>query len=85
LSAAATSVPEGKVFFDLDIARRVCHVVSRTGVAWLMAKIRPTDNSPSSPRAQWRRTGGESQARIVCRRRRASPRSTGLPLIESGP
>jgi hypothetical protein len=31
-------VPEGKVFFDLDITPRVWHVVSRTGVAWLMAK-----------------------------------------------
>jgi aspartyl-tRNA(Asn)/glutamyl-tRNA(Gln) amidotransferase subunit A len=28
----------GEVFFDLDIAPRVWHVVSRTGVAWLMAK-----------------------------------------------
>jgi aspartyl-tRNA(Asn)/glutamyl-tRNA(Gln) amidotransferase subunit A len=31
-------VPEGKVSIDLDIAARVWHVVSRTGVAWLMAK-----------------------------------------------
>ncbi len=30
-------VREGEVFFDLEIAARVWHVVSRAGVAWLMA------------------------------------------------
>jgi aspartyl-tRNA(Asn)/glutamyl-tRNA(Gln) amidotransferase subunit A len=31
-------VREGKVFFDLEIAARIWHVVSRAGVAWLMAE-----------------------------------------------
>ena len=31
-------VREGKVFFDLEIAARVWHVISRAGVAWLMAE-----------------------------------------------
>jgi aspartyl-tRNA(Asn)/glutamyl-tRNA(Gln) amidotransferase subunit A len=38
LSATGHDVREGKVFFDLEIAARVWHVVSRAGVAWLMAE-----------------------------------------------
>jgi aspartyl-tRNA(Asn)/glutamyl-tRNA(Gln) amidotransferase subunit A len=38
LSAIGHDVREGKVFFDLDVAARVWHIVSRTGVAWLMAE-----------------------------------------------
>jgi aspartyl-tRNA(Asn)/glutamyl-tRNA(Gln) amidotransferase subunit A len=38
LSSIGHDVREGKVFFDLDVAARVWHVVSRTGVAWLMAQ-----------------------------------------------
>ncbi len=35
LSAMGHAVTEGKVFFDLDRAAQVWHVVSRAGVAWL--------------------------------------------------
>ena len=31
-------VREGEVFFDLEIAARVWHVISRAGVAWLIAE-----------------------------------------------
>jgi aspartyl-tRNA(Asn)/glutamyl-tRNA(Gln) amidotransferase subunit A len=31
-------VRQGEVFFDLEIAARIWHVVSRAGVAWLMAE-----------------------------------------------
>ena len=37
LSSMGHEVREGEVFFDLEIAARVWHVVSRAGVAWLMA------------------------------------------------
>ena len=37
LSSMGHDVREGEVFFDLEIAARVWHVVSRAGVAWLMA------------------------------------------------
>ena len=38
LSSMGHHVREGEVFFDLEIAARVWHVVSRAGVAWLMAE-----------------------------------------------
>jgi len=38
LTSLGHDVREGKVFFDLDVAARVWHVVSRAGVAWLMAE-----------------------------------------------
>ncbi|MBV9906277.1 MAG: amidase [Hyphomicrobiales bacterium] len=38
LSSMGHDVREGEVFFDLEIAARVWHVVSRAGVAWLMAE-----------------------------------------------
>src|SRR6202789_1011022 len=38
LSSMGHDVVEGKVFFDLEIAARIWHVVSRAGVAWLMAE-----------------------------------------------
>jgi aspartyl-tRNA(Asn)/glutamyl-tRNA(Gln) amidotransferase subunit A len=38
LSSMGYDVREGEVFFDLEIAARVWHVVSRAGVAWLMAE-----------------------------------------------
>jgi aspartyl-tRNA(Asn)/glutamyl-tRNA(Gln) amidotransferase subunit A len=38
LSSIGHHVRESKVFFDLDVAARVWHVVSRAGVAWLMAE-----------------------------------------------
>jgi aspartyl-tRNA(Asn)/glutamyl-tRNA(Gln) amidotransferase subunit A len=38
LSSMGHDVREGEVFFDLDVAARIWHVVSRAGVAWLMAK-----------------------------------------------
>jgi Asp-tRNA(Asn)/Glu-tRNA(Gln) amidotransferase A subunit family amidase len=38
LTSMGHDVREGKVFFDLDVMARVWHVVSRTGVAWLMAE-----------------------------------------------
>jgi aspartyl-tRNA(Asn)/glutamyl-tRNA(Gln) amidotransferase subunit A len=38
LSSMGHNVREGEVFFDLEIAARVWHVVSRAGVAWLMAE-----------------------------------------------
>jgi aspartyl-tRNA(Asn)/glutamyl-tRNA(Gln) amidotransferase subunit A len=38
LSSLGHDVREGEVFFDLDVAARVWHVVSRAGVAWLMAQ-----------------------------------------------
>ncbi len=38
LSSMGHDLREEKVFFDLDVAARVWHVVSRTGVAWLMAE-----------------------------------------------
>jgi Asp-tRNA(Asn)/Glu-tRNA(Gln) amidotransferase A subunit family amidase len=38
LTSMGHDVREGKVFFDLDVAARVWHIVSRTGVAWLMAE-----------------------------------------------
>ena len=37
-SSMGHDVREGEVFFDLDVAARVWHVVSRAGVAWLMAQ-----------------------------------------------
>jgi aspartyl-tRNA(Asn)/glutamyl-tRNA(Gln) amidotransferase subunit A len=37
LSSMGNDIREGKVFFDLEIAARVWHVISRAGVAWLMA------------------------------------------------
>jgi aspartyl-tRNA(Asn)/glutamyl-tRNA(Gln) amidotransferase subunit A len=37
LSSMGHDVREGEVFFDLDVAARIWHVVSRAGVAWLMA------------------------------------------------
>ena len=38
LSSRGNDVREGKVFFDLEVAARVWHVISRAGVAWLMAE-----------------------------------------------
>jgi aspartyl-tRNA(Asn)/glutamyl-tRNA(Gln) amidotransferase subunit A len=38
LSSIGHDVREGEVFFDLDVAARIWHVVSRAGVAWLMAE-----------------------------------------------
>lgn len=38
LAAAGHQVDEGEVFFDLDDAGRIWHVISRTGVAWLFAR-----------------------------------------------
>ena len=38
LSSMGHDVREGEVFFDLEIAARIWHVVSRAGVAWLMAE-----------------------------------------------
>ena len=38
LTSMGHDVREGEAFFDLDLAARVWHVVSRTGVAWLMAE-----------------------------------------------
>ena len=38
LSSMGNDVREGEVFFDLEIAARVWHVISRAGVAWLMAE-----------------------------------------------
>jgi aspartyl-tRNA(Asn)/glutamyl-tRNA(Gln) amidotransferase subunit A len=38
LSSMGHDVQEGEVFFDLEIAARIWHVVSRAGVAWLMAE-----------------------------------------------
>jgi aspartyl-tRNA(Asn)/glutamyl-tRNA(Gln) amidotransferase subunit A len=37
LSSTGHDVQQAEVFFDLEIAARVWHVVSRAGVAWLMA------------------------------------------------
>ncbi len=37
LSSIGHDVREGEVFFDLEVAARIWHVVSRAGVAWLMA------------------------------------------------
>jgi len=37
LSSMGHDVREGEVFFDLETAARVWHVISRAGVAWLMA------------------------------------------------
>jgi aspartyl-tRNA(Asn)/glutamyl-tRNA(Gln) amidotransferase subunit A len=37
LSSMGHDVQQGEVFFDLDVAARVWHVISRAGVAWLMA------------------------------------------------
>jgi aspartyl-tRNA(Asn)/glutamyl-tRNA(Gln) amidotransferase subunit A len=38
LASMGHDIREGEVFFDLDVAARVWHVVSRAGVAWLMAE-----------------------------------------------
>jgi aspartyl-tRNA(Asn)/glutamyl-tRNA(Gln) amidotransferase subunit A len=38
LSSIGHDVREGEVFFDLDVAAWIWHVVSRAGVAWLMAE-----------------------------------------------
>ena len=38
LSSIGHDVRQGEVFFDLEIAARIWHVVSRAGVAWLMAE-----------------------------------------------
>jgi len=38
LSSMGHDVREGEVFFNLEIAARIWHVVSRAGVAWLMAE-----------------------------------------------
>jgi aspartyl-tRNA(Asn)/glutamyl-tRNA(Gln) amidotransferase subunit A len=38
LSSMGHEVREGEVFFDLELAARVWRVVSRSGVAWLMAE-----------------------------------------------
>ena len=38
LSSMGHDVREGAVFFDLEVAARIWHVVSRAGVAWLMAE-----------------------------------------------
>ena len=38
LSSMGHDLREGKVFFDLDVAARIWHVVSRAGVALLMAE-----------------------------------------------
>jgi Asp-tRNA(Asn)/Glu-tRNA(Gln) amidotransferase A subunit family amidase len=38
LSSMGHDVRQGEVFFDLEIAARIWHVVSRAGVAWLMAE-----------------------------------------------
>ena len=38
LSSMGHDVREGEVFFDLELAARVWRVVSRSGVAWLMAE-----------------------------------------------
>ncbi len=38
LARAGHSVRQGKVFFDLDDAARIWHVISRAGVAWLLAR-----------------------------------------------
>jgi aspartyl-tRNA(Asn)/glutamyl-tRNA(Gln) amidotransferase subunit A len=38
LSSMRHDVREGEVFFDLETAARVWHVISRAGVAWLMAE-----------------------------------------------
>jgi aspartyl-tRNA(Asn)/glutamyl-tRNA(Gln) amidotransferase subunit A len=38
LSSMGNDVREAEVFFDLEIAARVWHVISRVGVAWLMAE-----------------------------------------------
>jgi aspartyl-tRNA(Asn)/glutamyl-tRNA(Gln) amidotransferase subunit A len=38
LSSMGHDVREGGVFFDLETAARVWHVISRAGVAWLMAE-----------------------------------------------
>jgi aspartyl-tRNA(Asn)/glutamyl-tRNA(Gln) amidotransferase subunit A len=51
LSSMGHEVREGKVFFDLDVAARVWHVVSRTGVAWLMAE-NPTYESVAGASAR---------------------------------
>jgi aspartyl-tRNA(Asn)/glutamyl-tRNA(Gln) amidotransferase subunit A len=38
LSSEGHDVREGEVFFDLEVAARVWRIVSRSGVAWLMAE-----------------------------------------------
>ena len=38
LSSLGNEVREGEVFFDLEIAARIWHVISRAGVAWLVAE-----------------------------------------------
>jgi aspartyl-tRNA(Asn)/glutamyl-tRNA(Gln) amidotransferase subunit A len=38
LSSMGYHVRESKVFFDLDVGARIWHVISRAGVAWLMAE-----------------------------------------------
>ena len=56
------------VFFDLELAARVWHVVSRAGVAWLMREnpsLRGTGRRLR--RARWRRRGGKCQAQTISR------------------
>jgi aspartyl-tRNA(Asn)/glutamyl-tRNA(Gln) amidotransferase subunit A len=38
LASMGNDVREGEVFFDLEVAARIWHVISRAGVAWLMAE-----------------------------------------------
>ncbi len=44
LSSTGHDVREGEVFFDLELAARVWRVVSRSGVAWLMAENPPYES-----------------------------------------
>jgi len=38
LAESGQDVRDGQVFFDLDAAARIWHVISRAGVAWLLAR-----------------------------------------------
>jgi aspartyl-tRNA(Asn)/glutamyl-tRNA(Gln) amidotransferase subunit A len=51
LSSMGHEIREGEVFFDLDVAARVWRVVSRSGVAWLMAE-NPTYESVAGASAR---------------------------------
>jgi aspartyl-tRNA(Asn)/glutamyl-tRNA(Gln) amidotransferase subunit A len=44
LSSMGHDVREGEVFFDLDVAARIWHVISRAGVTWLMAENSTYEN-----------------------------------------
>jgi aspartyl-tRNA(Asn)/glutamyl-tRNA(Gln) amidotransferase subunit A len=44
LSSMGHDVREGEVFFDLEVAARIWRVVSRAGVAWLIAENRAYEN-----------------------------------------